>query len=205
MTEILQMLDGVGRWVFGLICHQDTAFLMRVEGRDVQLCPRCLGMHSSFSLAYSLSHFLLRDKTISHGAFVYVVFPALALMPAHWLCGSAGIIHSDIVGRLITGAITGAALAIMLVLYRSHYVRPQSAAAEPMRTRNVAGIIALSTIVVLLFLTSAGYLRITLSALGSVGGNLYLIVKTGILRIANLINTIKHEPISERRNCHENK
>ena len=45
------MLGEACRILFGSFCHQDPSILMVVDGRLLELCPRCVGLHVGFLVA----------------------------------------------------------------------------------------------------------------------------------------------------------
>ena len=57
------LLDDLSTRVFGLVCHQIPSILIDIGGRDVALCPRCIGLHVGFFASFILLFIRNRFQT----------------------------------------------------------------------------------------------------------------------------------------------
>jgi uncharacterized membrane protein len=113
-------LEEITRFIFGLICHQDPSFLMKVGGREVLLCPRCMGLHLGFLSSFVFMMLWTSDRIrVLRRAAVFVVAIALGSMVIDWgFGGHLGLYTPSSFSRLATGLASGSALSVLVVSYR---------------------------------------------------------------------------------------
>ena len=99
------------------LCHQLEERSFFIDGFQMPLCARCLGLHLAFAVSAALI-LARRDQrlsglppTRSMVALGALMAPAMADVILSYL----GVIDSDNTRRVVTGALFGAALAFVLV------------------------------------------------------------------------------------------
>lgn len=113
MFELVRTLacDGAEA-IFRFICHQHQTDLW--PGVHVALCPRCIGLQLSAALTLVMT--VPRGVRPSRLSCSLVALAA-SIAPLHWLLGFARLIEPSAIDRLVTGAISGAAMASLAVRY----------------------------------------------------------------------------------------
>lgn len=137
------ILERITATVFGFLCHQDPATLMTVDGKEILLCPRCMGLHLGF-----LSSFILmalatckRIKIIERAAQL-VLGIAIGSMAIDWgLGGCLGLYDPTNFSRLATGLATGSALGVLAISYRRGMVMPLDASTLSLTGLQMASLI----------------------------------------------------------------
>jgi uncharacterized membrane protein len=139
-------LEKITGALFGLICHQDPAILMRVEGREFLLCPRCIGLHVGF-----LSSFIVmtlwtsgRIKIVPRTTRLLLAM-AIGSMAVDWgLGGHLGLFTPTSFSRLTTGLICGSALSVLLTSYRRRMSVPWNGPTISLTGLQTVGLICFS-------------------------------------------------------------
>lgn len=116
MENIFENITSV---VFGLICHQDSSFLLTVDGREVLLCPRCMGLQIGFLSSYLFLWCWVRGRTtiVEKLAYVTIVI-SLGALTLDWAGGHLGFWIPTSNSRLITGLAGGVAFSTLTYAYR---------------------------------------------------------------------------------------
>lgn len=113
----MEVLEGFLTFIGSSLCHQLDERSFHIDGFQMPLCARCLGIHLGF-LAGSVLLWLRRGRTGAGFPRVRpVVLLVLAMLPAVVDFGLSytGISASDNTRRAATGALFGVALSFLLV------------------------------------------------------------------------------------------
>jgi len=120
------IIEKITGFIFGLICHQDFSILMKVDGREILLCPRCMGLHLGFLSSFIILA-LLTSNRIKIVARVTQLILAIAIgsMAIDWgLGGYLGLFTPTTFSRLATGLVCGTALSVLVTSYRRGMAMP---------------------------------------------------------------------------------
>lgn len=140
---------GVVKEAFGCICHQEPSRLMLVDGTEVPVCPRCIGLQTGFLVSFVLVSLSIRGRMKYEGKFCrFLLMFAIALTGIHWGLGQMGMIEPGIDTRLLTGLITGAGLGILFQSYRRGRFIPRSTPTVVVTSARVISVICLSALLV---------------------------------------------------------
>ena len=133
MTTTLHIIPAVFpeeivRYLFGFICHQDKNILFNLWGNQFPLCPRCLGLHTGFTLSLLLAGVLPKSRMSNNPGSPGFLITLMLIVPAagvHWMLGRFSIIEMDFTTRLLTGFASGAAFALLLRWLKNEYTGQQ--------------------------------------------------------------------------------
>ena len=113
----MEALESILTFLGSSLCHQLEERSFSIDGSQMPLCARCLGLHLAF-LASAMLILARRDPRLSGlpsarsmVALGALMAPAMADVVLSYL----GAIDSDNTRRVVTGALFGAALAFVLV------------------------------------------------------------------------------------------
>jgi uncharacterized membrane protein len=110
-------LESVLTFLGSSLCHQLEERSSYIDGFQMPLCARCLGLHLAFLISATLI-MVRRDSRLSGlpsarsmVAIGLLMAPAMADVALSYL----GVVETDNVRRAVTGAMFGAALAFVLI------------------------------------------------------------------------------------------
>jgi len=106
MQEFADFLNSV-------VCHQLPDRTILVQGADVGLCHRCLGLHSGLVIAWLIALAFVSNRP--RAAWSLAIAPFLLL--AHWMLEATFGYASSSLMRLVTGAAAGASAGIFFRWY----------------------------------------------------------------------------------------
>lgn len=99
--------------LYSVVCHQLPERTILIEGADVRLCHRCLGLHGGVTAAWliGLAFISRRPRTM----WVLAIAPLLLLV--HWSLEAHFGYESSTLMRFSTGAAAGASAGIFFRWY----------------------------------------------------------------------------------------
>ena len=141
------ILERITATVFGFLCHQDPGILMTVAGKEILLCPRCMGLHLGFSSSFILMALTTSSRVRIIGRATQLVFAmAIGSMAIDWgLGGCLGLYAPTHLSRLATGLATGSALSVLVISYRRGMVMPLDAATLNLTGPQMASLVCFSS------------------------------------------------------------
>jgi uncharacterized membrane protein len=97
---------------------------MNIDGREVLLCPRCIGLHLGFLFSYIVIAFKTGSRIIVVERSTKVILAlAIGSMAVDWgIGGYLGLFRPTSFSRLATGLATGSALSVLVISYRQGMV-----------------------------------------------------------------------------------
>lgn len=173
-------LDEITRFIFGLICHQDHSILMKVGGREVLLCPRCMGLHLGFLPSFVVMMLWTSDRIrVVRRAAVFAVAIALGSMVIDWgFGGHLGLFAPSSFSRLATGLASGSALSVLVVSYRRAMTMPLKSPALNLSGVQTGGLICFSLCLGLVSVTLSNWVFLSSILLLAVITNASLAIHT---------------------------
>lgn len=99
---------------FGYLCHQIPERSFHVEGHQLAVCARCVGLYAGFAFGvaiYPLARSLRRLETPRRLWLLVALVPTLI----DWALGLSGILENTHLSRSVTGALLGAVCAFYVV------------------------------------------------------------------------------------------
>jgi uncharacterized membrane protein len=174
------MLGEASRALFGCFCHQDPTTLMVVGGELVHLCPRCIGLHLGFSLAFTVGFIRFRrGLVLARTGPRLVLLLAVALLGFDWgVGGHLGLYEPTSLSRLLTGLACGSALALLLIAYRTGLWSISFGESRGASTLAVAGMVAVSMTLGTIAVAASGWTLLTTLCVACVAANITLILNT---------------------------
>jgi len=171
------IIENITRIVFGLICHQDSSFLLTVDGREVLLCPRCIGLQFGFLSSYFFLRRWLRGRTmvIEMPAYVMIVI-SLGALALDWASGQLGFWIPSSISRLITGLAGGIAFSIFTCAYRSQMYNSPGVRLHKFTAINFVLIFSFSLLVAFALVKLSGWTLLSSALLFTVTINAIIIV-----------------------------
>lgn len=130
------------RVFLGLFCHQEPSILVKIDGRLIPLCPRCIGLHVGVTLGSIVMMHKTRTRMVilRKGMFAVLVL-AVAGMIGHWFTGKLDLVGMDSFSRLVTGVVCGSSLSVLFTKYKNELTHSINT-----RFREI-GIIDISTVI----------------------------------------------------------
>jgi len=176
------MLGEASRTLFGCFCHQDPTTLMAVGGELVHLCPRCIGLHLGFTLAFAAGLIRFRRGLIlSRTRPRFVLVLAVASLGFDWgVGGHLGLYEPTDLSRLITGLACGSALALFLTAYRTGLWSISYGTSRGASTLAVSGIVAVSMTLGTIAVAVSGWTLLTTLCAACVAANITLVLNTAV-------------------------
>lgn len=100
-------LRGILMSGFAPFCHQIPSRSFHIDGVQLALCHRCLGIYAALPLA--LASFMLFNpwKSFLSSQAKYIILLSLVPLGLDWALDFLGIWHNTPVSRLITGSLFG--------------------------------------------------------------------------------------------------
>ena len=183
MAEWQSILEEIARAVFGLICHQDPSILMKVGGREIPLCPRCMGLHLGFLCSFiALKVWTAGRITRAGKTTKFVLVAGLGSMAVDWwIGGHLGLFAPTTLTRLITGLAGGSALGILFSSYRRSLILLPNSSAIKSTAPKAASLICFSTCVGIAVTSLSGWVLLLCILLLTFAANVSLTVHTVIL------------------------
>jgi uncharacterized membrane protein len=104
----------------GIFCHQDESILLSMYGDYLQLCPRCIGLHSGFFTTIVLLVFinLVRPLILKEIPKIILVL-LITVAGLHWLGGTTNMFDTNSFTRFFTGLISGSAFGYLIYFYHT--------------------------------------------------------------------------------------
>lgn len=193
VSSIRPWLKSIAATYFSFICHQDPTILARIEGEAVPLCPRCIGLHLGFFLAWfillmTMSKRFKPENTISH----MLLLAALGTLGLEWGLAHLGLITSTFYSRLITGLAGGAAFGILFVLYQKSTTQASRCEPLALNTGHIGGMVCLVIAAGLLFSLIKDWTAYVFVILIVVAMNFLMILYTLFRRITSFFQFLNH-------------
>jgi uncharacterized membrane protein len=170
------------RILFGSFCHQDPSILMVVDGRLLELCPRCVGLHLGFITSFIMASLSFRRGLVltRTGTRLLLVL-AVASLAFDWgVGGRLGLYAPGSYSRLLTGLACGSALAVLLTAYRTGLWTISVGTDPGARASAVAGVMLLSLAAGVLIVEISGWAALTALCATSVLANVTLAIGTTV-------------------------
>jgi uncharacterized membrane protein len=180
------MLEGACRILFGAFCHQDPSILMVIDGRCVTLCPRCVGLHLGFLLAFGACSFLFRrGLVLARTGARLLLFLGVASVAFDWgVGGRLGLYAPGTLSRLLTGLASGSSLAVLLYAYRTSLWMISPDAAASALGRDVAAVMLLSASTGVSLVGLSSWSLLTTVCAVAVLANVSLLVGTAVRMVS---------------------
>jgi uncharacterized membrane protein len=116
----INTLAKVTKTFLGFFCHQDKSILLSIYGDYLQLCPRCIGLHSGFFITIVASLFIYRDPRLTRKKILNILLVLLVTLTGfHWLGGAIDMFDPSSFTRLCTGLISGSAFGYLIYFYHT--------------------------------------------------------------------------------------
>lgn len=168
-------MEFLGQWstaVFSVMCHQDPATLMRIAGKEVLLCPRCMGLQMGFLAGLlQLSPWSGRRITVTTRGDALALGVAVGLLALDWGLGQLGARVPTVSSRLISGLAAGSALAVLVLVYLGAALPSILCASGQVRAPRTARVVLLSVASGLLLASIPNHGVVTLALLLAVLAN----------------------------------
>jgi len=185
------LLQLVSNTLFSLICHQDAATLVELNGGTLMLCPRCAGLHIGFMFTL-LSHLSFRRGNARFtGSFTkWFAIISISFLFAEWLLAQLGLSKSSHESRYLSGLFAGSACFLLLMAYRNLTMRHSNAAEN---TGKLTVILRTTFALVLgvLFSQLDSWFVITFGLLVAVVFNFFFFIQTLLLRVGVIFSNYK--------------
>jgi uncharacterized membrane protein len=173
-------LDEITRFIFGLICHQDPSILIKVGGREVLLCPRCMGLHLGFLSSFIVIALWTSDRIrVVRREALFAVAAAVGSMAIDWgVGGYLGFFAPSSFSRLATGLASGSALSLLAVSYRQGRAKPPQSFVLDLTGVQTTGLICFSLCLGLALVTLSNWVLLSSVLLFAVIANASLVIHT---------------------------
>ena len=117
----LNILSKVIKTFLGFFCHQDKSILLSIYGDYLQLCPRCIGLHSGFFITMVALLFIDREPRLTRKKILNIILVLLVTVTGfHWFGGAIDLFDPSSFTRFCTGLISGSAFGYLIYFYRVH-------------------------------------------------------------------------------------
>jgi uncharacterized membrane protein len=104
----------------GIFCHQDKSILLTIYGDYLQLCPRCIGLHSGFFTTIVALVFINRVSLLTLKKTPKIILVLLITVAGlHWLGGTTDMFDASSFIRFFTGLISGSAFGYLIYFYHT--------------------------------------------------------------------------------------
>lgn len=104
----------------GFFCHQDKSILLSIYGDYLQLCPRCIGLHSGFFIAIVALVFINREPRLNRKKILKIILVLLVTVTGfHWFGGAIDMFYTSSFTRFYTGLISGSAFGYLIYFYHT--------------------------------------------------------------------------------------
>jgi uncharacterized membrane protein len=179
------ILEKVTKFIFGLICHQDPSVLMQVNGKDIYLCPRCIGLHLGFLISFVIMALSFKERIrIADMKSRIMLAVAIGSIGLDWGLGSYfGLYTPTHISRLITGLACGSALSVLFIYYRRDLTLPYNTQTVDATGGKIGGIICATVVVGSAIVAFSNWAALSLVLLLTVAANVLLIVHSFILMV----------------------
>jgi uncharacterized membrane protein len=104
----------------GFFCHQDKSILLSMYGNYLQLCPRCIGLHSGFFITTVALVFINPKPRLARKKIPKIILVLLVTVTGfHWFGGTIDMFDTSSFTRLCTGLISGSAFGYLIYFYHT--------------------------------------------------------------------------------------
>lgn len=185
------LLHSLSDTLFGLICHQDPAILIELNGRTLMLCPRCTGLHVGFLLAWFSIWLSANGKLRVEGAFTkWFSLLSISFLFAEWFLAQVQVVSSSAESRYVSGLFAGAACLLLVVAYRNRMITSSKTSAKP-NSVNLIVRTAAALLVGLLLSRLDSWFVVTAGLLLAVVCNFMFFLFTLLLRVKFILSNYK--------------
>lgn len=116
----IDTLTMVIKTFLGIFCHQDKSILLTIYGDYLQLCPRCIGLHSGFFITIVALVFINRVSPLILKKTPKIILVLLITVAGlHWLGGTTDMFDASSFTRFFTGLISGSAFGYLIFFYHT--------------------------------------------------------------------------------------
>jgi len=116
----INTLAKVIKTFLGFFCHQDKSILLSIYGDYMQLCPRCIGLHSGFFITIVTLVFIEREPRLTRKKILNIILVLLVSITGfHWLGGALDLFDASSFTRFYTGLISGSAFGYLIYFYHT--------------------------------------------------------------------------------------
>ena len=116
----INTLSMVVKTFLGIFCHQDKSILLTIYGDYLQLCPRCMGLHSGFFTTIVLLVFINRVRPLTLKKIPKIILIlVITVAGLHWLGGTTNMFDTSSFTRFFTGLISGSAFGYLIYFYHT--------------------------------------------------------------------------------------
>ena len=195
-NEAKYLLKLISERYFSLICHQHRPILICINGDNIPLCPRCMGLHMGFLITFLiLTIFTKGIIRVSSSSSLMILLVGLSMTGMEWGLAQFSIIRSTDISRMFTGLVTGSVFGILIMIYKGKCTLTGSSGHLPMSVYQIIGLISISIAGVMIMMLSNSWMLIDLTLLISVTANFIIIIHIIILRLTPFMKflTIKNE------------
>lgn len=110
----------VTKTFLGFFCHQDKSILLSMYGDYLQLCPRCIGLHSGFfTTIVALAFINQKPLLIRKKIFKIILVLLVTVTGFHWFGITIDMFDSSSFTRFCTGVISGSAFGYLIYFYHT--------------------------------------------------------------------------------------
>jgi len=104
----------------GFFCHQDKSILLSMNGDDLQLCPRCIGLHTGFFTTIAALVFINQKSRLIRMKIHMIILVLLATVTGfHWFGVTIDMFDTSSFTRFCTGLISGSAFGYLIYFYHT--------------------------------------------------------------------------------------
>jgi uncharacterized membrane protein len=104
----------------GFFCHQDRSILLSMNGDYLQLCPRCIGLHTGFFTTIVAFVFINQKPLLIRKKIPMTILVLLATLTGfHWFGARIDMFDTSSFTRFCTGLISGSAFGYLIYFYHT--------------------------------------------------------------------------------------
>ena len=116
----IDTLSMVIKTFLGFFCHQDESILLSIYGNYLQLCPRCIGLHSGFFTTIVALVCINQEPRLARKKIPKIIlFLLVTVTGFHWFGGTIDMFDTSTFSRLYTGLISGSAFGYLIYIYHT--------------------------------------------------------------------------------------
>lgn len=204
LSDWSTLIQTISNNLFGILCHQDPSILIQLQHKLILLCPRCIGLHVGFASSVFLFSIIARRYLLLSHRMLVTISIAVLVTAIHWLLGTYNIVEQNSGSRLLTGVISGSAIGVLFLFYRSKIEMGSKKGFLHLKLVHLLCSIFISFIVLYSF-RSINHWSITSAALVIlVLFNFYQVISTIIIRSRSLVSFIfsNHSSITFLKEIH---
>jgi len=104
----------------GFFCHQDRSILLSMNGDYLQLCPRCIGLHTGFFTTIVAFVIINQKPHLIRKKIPMTILVLLATLTGfHWFGARIDMFDTSSFTRFCTGLISGSAFGYLIYFYHT--------------------------------------------------------------------------------------